>query len=254
MPESKIAGFSRLSMFGLSHLVGSVAARPDRFDKLPLILKHTLGVDWLRVAVLQVRPGNEGIVREVSCPLDDAHAMTPGELLAWVSLRGSFVGHPGGELIKEDLPGDERRILCHVERGSFVLVRHGSMGLSETLKGLLDTLAAHVAQAIRLSLLWQAEPTDLGDPLSQLTRKEWEVFQALQTADGEKQMAARLGLSANTLHVHVKKIYRKLDVRSRISLIDLCRSLEHSRMVKTAPRAVATVSTQFPAANMAFAV
>lgn len=64
--------------------------------------------------------------------------------------------------------------------------------------------------------------------------REWEVLKAFQSPEPEKQIADRLGLSTHTFHVHVKKIYRKLQVRSRLSLIELCRGVENERLFEHA--------------------
>jgi hypothetical protein len=46
--------------------------------------------------------------------------------------------------------------------------------------------------------------------------------------DGEKQVAARLGLSPHTVNRHVQRLYRRYEVRSRGELLFRCRSLLES--------------------------
>lgn len=47
------------------------------------------------------------------------------------------------------------------------------------------------------------------------TAREREVLRGLATGLSEKDLAGKLSLSSNTVHTHVGKIYRKLDVRSK---------------------------------------
>jgi DNA-binding CsgD family transcriptional regulator len=54
-----------------------------------------------------------------------------------------------------------------------------------------------------------------------LTRREHETLQLLMTDASEKAIAARLGISAHTVHDHVKRVYRKLGVSSRPALMAL---------------------------------
>ena len=53
-----------------------------------------------------------------------------------------------------------------------------------------------------------------------LTRREREICALLlTTGDAQKHIAAQLGLSEDTVKFHVKNIYRKLEVQSRMELI-----------------------------------
>ena len=60
----------------------------------------------------------------------------------------------------------------------------------------------------------------LGVPFSTFSEREWQVCEYLDGPQGEKTIAAELGSSPHTLHCHVKSIYRKLNVRSRLEVID----------------------------------
>jgi DNA-binding CsgD family transcriptional regulator len=46
-----------------------------------------------------------------------------------------------------------------------------------------------------------------------------QTLQSLLAGDSEKQAAAKLGVSQNTVHVYVKQLYRKFDVNSRGELL-----------------------------------
>ena len=54
----------------------------------------------------------------------------------------------------------------------------------------------------------------------QLTAREQEVAKLLITGDTYKQIAWRLNISPDTVRQHIKNIYRKLQVNSRVQLIN----------------------------------
>ncbi len=55
-------------------------------------------------------------------------------------------------------------------------------------------------------------------PLSPTERRVYDLLLQRQT---ERQVAENLGRSPNTVHVHVRNIYRKLGVRTRQELLKL---------------------------------
>jgi DNA-binding CsgD family transcriptional regulator len=68
---------------------------------------------------------------------------------------------------------------------------------------------------------WPFQPDDKQtDPrLAALQPRLRRVMQHLLDGDGEKQVAAKLGLSKNTVHEYVKLIYQQLGVSSRSELL-----------------------------------
>jgi two-component system NarL family response regulator len=54
---------------------------------------------------------------------------------------------------------------------------------------------------------------------SALTKRECEVLQGIASGLSEKKLAATLSLSPHTIHTHIKKIYRKLQVNSRAEAV-----------------------------------
>lgn len=59
-----------------------------------------------------------------------------------------------------------------------------------------------------------------------LTRREWDVAPALASGSTRREIAARLGISANTVASIAKSIYRKLGVRSRLQLAARLRGID----------------------------
>lgn len=53
-----------------------------------------------------------------------------------------------------------------------------------------------------------------------MTPSEKEIARLLRLRLTEQAAAARLGRSPNTVHVHVRTIYKKLGVRSRQEFLD----------------------------------
>jgi DNA-binding NarL/FixJ family response regulator len=52
-----------------------------------------------------------------------------------------------------------------------------------------------------------------------LSRRMEQTLRSLLVGDSEKQVAAKLGLSQNTVHVYVKALYKKYGVSSRAELL-----------------------------------
>lgn len=54
---------------------------------------------------------------------------------------------------------------------------------------------------------------------SLLTKRETEIMHLIAKGCSNKQMAARLFISEETVKMHVKNIFRKLDVNNRIAAL-----------------------------------
>jgi DNA-binding NarL/FixJ family response regulator len=52
-----------------------------------------------------------------------------------------------------------------------------------------------------------------------LPRRQRQTLELLLAGDAEKQIAARLGISKNTVHVYVKSLYKRFGVSSRAELL-----------------------------------
>lgn len=67
-------------------------------------------------------------------------------------------------------------------------------------------MSAHIARRVVGSFKKSADP--------QLTRRETDILTLLCDGQSYKMIAASLGISRGTVHCHIKKIYRKLQVHS----------------------------------------
>ena len=84
---------------------------------------------------------------------------------------------------------------------------------------LVDTIAA-VARG-RMSLPYIDMQVLTSDPLKELTARERELLTALANGWTNLQIAARIGISHNTVKYHLKNLYEKLGVNNRAMAVAL---------------------------------
>lgn len=95
-----------------------------------------------------------------------------------------------GYLLKDS---DTAELIENIQKAA-----RGEMALSET---------------VRQHFLRQPE----NDPLAQLTDRELDVLQWIATGMSNKQIAAQLFISEETVKVHIRNLLRKLNVHSRVA-------------------------------------
>jgi len=79
-----------------------------------------------------------------------------------------------------------------------------------------------LAAAIRL-MLDEVAPKKRSPELTMgLSKRMKDTLQHLLAGDSEKEVAAKLGLSRHTVHIHVKNLYKRLGVCSRAELMAKC--------------------------------
>lgn len=101
-------------------------------------------------------------------------------------------------------------------------VREGAWGFtskSEDPAVLIETIAT-VARG-RMSVPYIDIRTIASDPLEQLTARERELLAALANGWTNIQIAARIGISANTVKYHLKNLYDKLGVNNRAMAVGM---------------------------------
>lgn len=118
-----------------------------------------------------------------------------------------------------------RLVIYTGESGNDVLreaIREGAWGFiskTEEPEVLIEALAA-VAKG-RLSLPYIDMRTLADDPLEALTARERELLGALANGWTNLQIAARIGISENTVKYHLKNLYDKLGVSNRAMAVAL---------------------------------
>jgi len=110
-------------------------------------------------------------------------------------------------------------------------VREGAWGFTSKADDpavLIDVLAA-VAQG-RLSVPYIDMRSIASDPLHTLTARERELLAALANGWTNLQIAARIGISSNTVKYHLKNLYDKLGVNNRASAVAMYMSGPRDKM------------------------
>jgi DNA-binding NarL/FixJ family response regulator len=131
--------------------------------------------------------------------------------------------HPQCEVLVISIFGDDTHVLSAIEAGaSGYLLKDSSLEhLGEQLQHLRDGGSPLSPQIARTLIRRQrARPAPQGDDgLGMLTERELEVLTFIAKGFSYQEGAAMLGVSANTVRTHVKRIYQKLAVNSRTEAV-----------------------------------
>jgi DNA-binding NarL/FixJ family response regulator len=79
--------------------------------------------------------------------------------------------------------------------------------------------APMTSEIARLVVQSFQSPTPGADPASLLSRRELEILNLLCEGLSDKALAGRLGISAQTVHTHLKNVYFKLHVHGRAEAV-----------------------------------
>lgn len=100
----------------------------------------------------------------------------------------------------------------------------------------LPTIPQHFANLCTLLIAWSKQEAFLQQQLKQLplrmrtkvnlTRRERDVLQGLVRGESEHEMASRLNIEEATVHTHVQRLYRRLDVHGAQEAIALAFELK----------------------------
>lgn len=118
--------------------------------------------------------------------------------------------------------GDSVRIWEALQRGANGILSY--QNASEKLLECLDAVRAGerwVEQSL-VSSVFSTGMSRQGDctaALAMITPKEFQVIRGLQQGLRNKEIAAQMGISENTVKTHLNSIYQKLNVSSRAQLI-----------------------------------
>ncbi len=91
----------------------------------------------------------------------------------------------------------------------------------ELLRGVRAVVEGELAAsgAVARYLLKRSTSRKLPPPLDALTEREHEVYDLLSTGLSNKEIAQTLYLSVRTVEVHLRSVYAKLGVRSRLEAV-----------------------------------
>lgn len=175
-----------------------IIARDGRFEVLAAVATGTACLDLI---------GRETVgIAIVGWALPD---MTGGDILTEIKRQRSatraivYTGEPGDEVVRRT-----------IRAGGW-----GFMSKSDEPEVLLETISS-VSHG-RVSFPYVDMDAEAHDPLGVLTVRERELLAALADGWSNLQIAARIGISRNTVKYHLKNLYDKLNVNNRAMAVAL---------------------------------
>ncbi len=175
-----------------------IIARDGRFEVITAVSSGT--------AFLALLDSREFDIAIIGWAMTD---MTGGDILAEVKKRRSsvrvivYTGEPGTDVLRRT-----------IKAGAW-----GFMSKSDEPEVLLETVSS-VSHG-RVSFPYVDMDAASHDPLEVLTTRERELLSALADGWTNLQIAARIGISRNTVKYHLKNLYDKLDVNNRAMAVAL---------------------------------
>jgi len=126
--------------------------------------------------------------------------------------------HPACEILVVTIFGDERSVISALEAGAHGYLLKGALehDIAEDIRHLRDggsPLSPVIARQV-LKRLVPAKPE-----YSQLTRREREILNAIARGFTYAETGELLHLSVQTVHTHLKNIYKKLAVHSKTEAV-----------------------------------
>ena len=103
----------------------------------------------------------------------------------------------------------------------------GGKPIVALLRAILPALDDKNQVAFARNILRAANDNDPGTPLaSSLSQQERRVLRLIAAGSSNADIAADLVVSVNTVKAHVKAIYRKLEVSSRLEAANAARDMD----------------------------
>jgi two-component system nitrate/nitrite response regulator NarP len=201
-PKIAIADKNPVIRTGLVDIV----ARDGRFDVVAAVATGA--------AFLDLVAGGEIAIGVIGWALPD---MTGGDVLLALKKRQSkvrvvvYTGEPANDVLRRT-----------IKAGAW-----GFISKSDEPPVLLDTIAS-VAKG-RVSFPFIDMDALSHDPLDTLTLRERELLGALANGWSNLQIAARFGISRNTVKYHLKNLYDRLGVNNRAMAVALYMSTPAKR-------------------------
>jgi DNA-binding CsgD family transcriptional regulator len=197
-------------------LLGWCVADEAHLPLLPEALVQGLNVAY---AQLRISDMSGNVVHDYAYPQDS----TPVMHLA------THAEPHSGELSR--LLGEKYTLLIRISSGPQALTQEQSAAF--------DTAGDMIHAALNVLFIKQRDRAQLGAPYTQFSDREWAVCERLYGPEGEKAIAEAMDASRHTVHCHVKNIYRKLKLQSRLEVI------HHLRQARGASRREAMHASPF---------
>lgn len=135
-------------------------------------------------------------------------------------IRALRAARPESRALVITVFGDEHSVVESLEAGaSGYLLKDGTHEeIGAAIDQLLDggaPISAHIARFLLKRFHTPAQTAPSGRETPSLTAREKEVLELIAKGFGYAEIARILGISAHTVTTHVRRIYGKLEVRSR---------------------------------------
>lgn len=143
------------------------------------------------------------------------------------AIRMLLTEQPDAQAVVVSVLRDGPRVLEAIKAGAsgYVLKDDSSYGIRSALEIVLEgkspmsaTIARQIVDSIRTDTAKESEPEKPPIP-NLLSPREREVLTAIARGFTNKEVAKLLGISPNTIPVHVRHIYRKLETTNRVEAV-----------------------------------
>jgi DNA-binding CsgD family transcriptional regulator len=202
---------------------------------LPRHLAATLGASSVEVVFIELNAESLEVRRtsystgNILQPSDHPENNWASSLLREASAEGAV------QRVERFMPGSAIHALYPVDAATAIAFNIHSPEavhmLTEEGRDFLVSTLSHIALNLRCQATSTASPVRSMPLLSSLTKAEWRVLLALDGEASEKEISSTLATTANTLHSHIKSIYRRLGVQSRLSAIAILRRAEREALI-----------------------
>jgi DNA-binding NarL/FixJ family response regulator len=128
---------------------------------------------------------------------------------------------PGTQVIMLTVYEDTENIFNALAAGAsgYLLKRTKSAELIDAIKEVQrggSPMTTHIARKVVQSFQW---PGASQQPAESLSQREQEVLDCLSKGLMYKEIAEKLGISYETVHTYIRRIYEKLQVRTRTEAV-----------------------------------
>lgn len=232
---SEISQFSGERFLSNSIIIHETSRHHSTRGELPRHLASALGASGVSIVFFELDAALQETKR-TSFSTDNSADSVVGSANDWAgSLLREGTGSGRVSKVERFASPSPVQVLYPIDAASAVAFSIHSpdamYAITEGGKALLLSLLSHIAVNFRYQAISAASPVRSMPLLKTLTRAEWRVLLALDSEASEKEISATLGTSANTLHSHIKSIYRRLGVQSRLSAIAILRRAERASLI-----------------------
>jgi DNA-binding NarL/FixJ family response regulator len=217
-------------------LLHEVTAHKDMHAELPKYLAAALGASSVSVAFVEVASNGQELQRSIhstnTCRI--AEEGTDSEWLADLLRETTSGGAIAGTTrftppaaVHALYPIDiDRAIAFQIKAPAAVHM------ITDDGRAFMLVLLSHIARTLGCQASCNNSRVRSRPLLNALTKAEWRVLIALDSEATEKEIASNLSTSVNTLHSHIKSIYRRLGVQSRLSALAVLRRAERQSLIE----------------------